>query len=181
MAGTSRPGLAAPDGVISLPVGAAVRRPGVLLVDDRPANLLALEGLLGPLEARTVQASSGEEALARLAADEFALVVLDVQMPALDGLETLARLRERERGPKTPVLFVTAGGADPARVARAYQLGAVDFIAKPLDPDALRAKVAVFLELYEAREEVRRHAAVLRARDLADSERKYRFLADATP
>ncbi|HEU4404876.1 MAG TPA: response regulator, partial [Polyangiaceae bacterium] len=167
--------------MIGLPVAAAVRRPSALLVDDRPANLLALEALLAPLEARLVQASSGEEALARLAADEFALVVLDVQMPGLDGLETLARLRARERGVKTPALFVTAGAPDPSRVERAYQLGAVDFIPKPLDANALRAKVAVFLELYEAREEVRRHAAVLRARDLADSERKYRFLADATP
>jgi PAS domain S-box-containing protein len=181
MVGSPRPGLITSDDVTSLPATAAVRRPSALLVDDRPANLLALEALLEPLEARLVRASSGEEALARLASDEFALVLLDVQMPGLDGLETLARLRARERGVKTPVLFVTAGVADPARVGRAYQLGAVDFIPKPLDADALRAKVMVFLELYEAREEVRRHASVLRARDLADSERKYRFLADATP
>jgi PAS domain S-box-containing protein len=176
-----RPGSMTPGDPFGLPVATAERQSSVLIVDDRPANLLSLEALLGPLGARMVQASSGEEALERLAVDEFALVLLDVQMPVLDGLETLARLRGRERGPKTPVLFVTAGTADPARVARAYQLGAVDFIAKPLDPDALRAKVGVFLELYAAREEVRRRGAILRARELADSDRKYRFLADATP
>ncbi len=181
MVGSSRPGPTTSKTTLGLPVAAAVRRPSVLIVDDRPANLLSLEALIDPLGARTVQASSGEEALARLGSDEFALVVLDVQMPGLDGLATLARLREREREVKTPVLFVTAGTAEPARVARAYTLGAVDFIAKPIDPDMLRAKVAVFLELYAAREEVRRQAGVLRARDLADSERKYRFLADATP
>src|SRR5687767_14424491 len=103
---------------------AARPAPGVLLVDDRPANLAALEALLEPLAARTVRATSGREALARLAADEFALAVLDVEMPGLDGLETLARLRERERGDKTPVLFVTAAAGEPGRVARAYELGA---------------------------------------------------------
>ncbi|MCU0683421.1 MAG: response regulator, partial [Polyangiaceae bacterium] len=171
------PSESAPDATVA----SAERRPGVLLVDDKPANLLALDALVTPLGATTVQALSGEEALARLADDEFALVVLDVQMPGLNGFDTLARLRERERGPKTPVLFVTASSGEAHHVARAYALGAVDFIMKPLDPAVLRAKVTVFLELFEAREGVRRQAALLRARDLAASERKYRFLADTTP
>ncbi len=155
------------------------RRPAVLLVDDIHANLIALDGVLEPVGARKVWASSGEEALARLAEQEFALVVLDAQMPGLDGFDTLARLRERERPRpvKTPVLFVTAIYDEPKYVARAYALGAADFITKPLDPLSLRAKVGVFLELYEAREDARRHAAGERV----DSEEKYRFLADATP
>ncbi|HEU4409896.1 MAG TPA: response regulator [Polyangiaceae bacterium] len=176
-----RPEFRPPEGAPDVSGATAPRPPGVLLVDDRPANLVALEALLAPLGARLVRATSGREALARLSVDEYALVVLDVEMPALDGLETLARLRQREHGEKTPVLFVTAAAGDPDRVARAYGLGAVDFIAKPIDPAVLRAKVAVFLDLYEARERVRRQAALLRAKDLAASERKYRFLADATP
>ncbi len=169
----------------SLPEGApdAAARPSVLLVDDNRANLLALEALLERLPARTVQATSGEEALARLAEQDFALVVLDAQMPGLDGFGTLAQLRERERERrgKTPVLFVTAISNEPAYSDRAYGLGAVDFITKPLDPAALRAKVAVFLELYEAREEARRQASLLREREKAEGERRYRFLADTTP
>ncbi|HEU4408414.1 MAG TPA: response regulator [Polyangiaceae bacterium] len=156
--------------------------PAVLLVDDNRANLYALEALLERLKARTVQATSGEEALLRAAEQEFALVILDVQMPGLDGFATLARLRERERGraTKTPVLFVTAISNEPSYAERAYGLGAVDFITKPIDPPALRSKVAVFLELYEAREAVKRQAALLRARERAASEQRYRFLADAT-
>jgi PAS domain S-box-containing protein len=150
----------------------------VLLVDDNRANLLALDALLERLAPRTVHATSGEEALALLARHDFALVVLDLQMPGLDGFATLERLRQR--GARVPVLLVTAVPNEPSYSDRAYALGAVDFITKPLDPAALRSKVAVFLDLYEAREEARRQAALLRARERAASEQRYRFLADAT-
>jgi PAS domain S-box-containing protein len=177
---SSKPGIEPPEGASD---ASAAVRPAVLLVDDNRANLYALEALLERLTARTVQATSGEEALARLAEQEFALVILDVQMPGLDGFATLRRLRERERGraAKTPVLFVTAISNEPSYAERAYGLGAVDFITKPLDPPALRSKVAVFLELFEAREAVKRQAALLRAREREASEQRYRFLADATP
>ncbi|HEU4406291.1 MAG TPA: response regulator [Polyangiaceae bacterium] len=150
---------------------AGARRPALLLVDDLRANLVALDATLEPLGARRVWASSGQEALERLGAGEFALVVLDAQMPGLDGFDTLARLRELERSrpAPTPVLFVTAIYGEPRHVARAYALGAADFITKPFDPLALRAKVGVFLELYEAREEARRRgAADERAEGLLD-------------
>ncbi|HEU4405705.1 MAG TPA: response regulator [Polyangiaceae bacterium] len=154
-------------------------RPRVLLVDDLAPNLAALEGLLERLAAESDGVRSGEEALARLEGAEYAVVLLDVHMPGLDGFQTLERLRRRDR--VTPVLFVTAGDADPRRVRRAYELGAVDFLAKPLDPHALRAKVGAFLELARARDEARARAKIEAERErLALSEARYRSFVEAT-
>jgi signal transduction histidine kinase len=137
------------------PFGAAAERVSVLLVDDSPSNLLALEAVLETLDERLVRASSGRQALDLCARERFAVVLLDVNMPGLDGLSTARALRERERAEgavPTPVIFLTAGDAtDRALVSAAYALGAVDFLGKPFDPDALRAKVAVFAELAHAR------------------------------
>src|SRR5690242_17760747 len=120
-------------------------RPTVLLVDDNDQNLVSLEALLAGLPATLVRCASGPEALARLAGRDAAVVLLDVQMPAMDGLETARQIRAREPARRTPIIFLTAYDAPPAAVVEAYRLGAVDYLVKPLVPEILRAKVAGFL------------------------------------
>jgi PAS domain S-box-containing protein len=144
------------------PTTAPEPRASVLLVDDEPANLLVLEALLDGLGLDLVRARTGGEALKKLAAQPFALVLLDVRMPGMDGLETAGRLRQREQTGRTPVIFVTGKLADELPVVEAYKLGAVDFLVKPLVPEIVRAKVAGFVELYEAKERARRQADQLR-------------------
>ena len=116
--------------------------PRVLLVDDRPENLLALEAVLAPLPCRLVSATSGEEALRRLLHDEFALILLDVQMPDLDGFETAEHIKRREDARDIPIIFLTAITKERHHVFRGYETGAVDYLFKPYDPQVLRAKVA---------------------------------------
>ncbi|HEX8082876.1 MAG TPA: SpoIIE family protein phosphatase [Solirubrobacteraceae bacterium] len=137
--------------------------PTVLLVDDRPENLLALEAVLAPLPCRLVTATSGQEALRRLLHEEFALILLDVQMPELDGFETAEYIKRREKTRSVPIIFVTAISKERHHVFRGYETGAVDYVFKPYDPQLLRAKVQVFLELYEATRQVRRSEELLRA------------------
>jgi PAS domain S-box-containing protein len=137
--------------------------PAILLVDDRPENLLALEAVLAPLRCRLVTATSGQEALRRLLHDEFALILLDVQMPELDGFETAEYIKRREKTRSIPIIFVTAISKERHHVFRGYETGAVDYVFKPYDPQLLRAKVQVFLELYEATRQVRRNEELLRA------------------
>jgi len=120
----------------------------ILLVDDRPANLLALEAILSSLDQTLVRASSGEEALKALLTDDFAIILLDVQMPGMDGFETAAHIKRRERTRDIPIIFLTAISREPQHAFRGYSAGAVDYLAKPFDPWVLRAKVAVFVELY---------------------------------
>ena len=122
--------------------------PRVLLVDDRPDNLLALRAVLEPLAVDLVEAGSGEEALRHLLAGEFALIVLDVQMPVLDGFETARLIRGRERTRYVPIIFLTAISGEPEHYLRGYQSGAVDYVYKPFEPEILRAKVSVFVELW---------------------------------
>jgi len=119
----------------------------VLLVDDRPENLLALTAVLEPLAVRLVTAGSGEEALRALLGEDFAVVLLDVQMPGMDGFETAEYIRGRERSARTPIIFLTAVSTDMSQVLRGYEAGAVDYVLKPFDPVILRSKVAVFAEL----------------------------------
>jgi signal transduction histidine kinase len=122
--------------------------PRVLLVDDRADNLLALRAVLEPLGLELVEAGSGEEALRHLLAGEFALIVLDVQMPVLDGFETARLIRGRERTRYVPIIFLTAISGEPEHHLRGYQSGAVDYVYKPFEPEILRAKVSVFVELW---------------------------------
>ncbi|HVE45793.1 MAG TPA: ATP-binding protein [Acidimicrobiales bacterium] len=122
--------------------------PALLLVDDRPENLLALEAVLEPLGQRMVRASSGEEALRHLLADDIAVIVLDVQMPGIDGFETAEQIKQRDRTRDIPIIFLTAISQGLDNRLRGYGTGAVDYIFKPVEPEVLRAKVAVFLELY---------------------------------
>ncbi len=124
------------------------RVPRVLLVDDRPDNLLALRAVLEPLGHDLVEAASGEEALRHLLAGEFALNILDVQMPVLDGFETARLIRGRERTRYVPIIFLTAISGEPEHYQRGYESGAVDYVYKPFEPEILRAKVSVFSELW---------------------------------
>src|SRR3954468_23822157 len=113
----------------------------ILVVDDTPANLLSLRAVLEELGHDLVEARSGEEALERVRADEFAVVLLDVLMPGTGGVETARGRRRPTRSRHTPVIFLTAGDIDPSQTEEGYALGAVDFLAKPVLPVALRAKV----------------------------------------
>jgi PAS domain S-box-containing protein len=136
-------------------------RANVLLVDDTPANLLALEAALEDLGHNLVKAASGEEALRLLLDRDFAAVLLDVRMPGLDGFETAKLIRGRERSRHTPIIFLTAHDDGPT-VEQAYALGAVDYLVKPLAPVMLRAKVAGFVGLFEEKEQARLQAEQLR-------------------
>ncbi len=138
-------------------------RPTVLLVDDRPENLVALEATLAPLDCDLVTATSGAEALRHLMRDEFAVIVLDVQMPDLDGFETAEYIKRRERTRLIPIIFVTAISLDEEHVFRGYEAGAVDYVFKPYEPELLRSKVAVFVDLWRASRALRVSEAMLRA------------------
>jgi CheY-like chemotaxis protein len=120
----------------------------ILLVDDRSENLLALEAILSSLGQELVCVRSGEAALAALLADEFAVILMDVVMPGMDGFETAATIKQRARTQDVPIIFLTAAGAEPDLAFRGYAAGAVDYISKPFDPWVLRAKVSVFVDLY---------------------------------
>jgi signal transduction histidine kinase/DNA-binding response OmpR family regulator len=144
----------------------------ILLVDDQPANLLVLKAVLEGLDLVLVEAYSGPEALERLSEQDVAAVLLDVQMPGMDGFETARRIRSREENRHTPILFQTAFDTDRAVVEQAYALGAVDFLVKPLMPVVLRAKVMGFVELFRYREENKRQAELLRKAERRDFERR---------
>ena len=144
--------------------------PKVLLVDDRPDNLLALEAVLEPLDLDLVLAGSGAEALGALLEDEFAVVVLDVQMPDMDGFETARLIKGRERTRLVPIIFLTAISHEPHHHIAGYKAGAVDYIKKPFDADILRAKVMVFAELWRRGQLIDSQRAAL-AEQVADIER----------
>ncbi len=120
----------------------------ILLVDDQPDNLLSAGAVLESLGEDIVTAESGREALRQLLEHDFAVIVLDVMMPDMDGFETAALIRQRERSRHTPIIFLTALGRGEEHVRRGYNLGAVDYLTKPFVPDILRAKVSVFVELH---------------------------------
>jgi PAS domain S-box-containing protein len=138
-------------------------RPSVLLVDDRPENLVALEATLAPLDCELVSAASGAEALRHLMRDDFAVIVLDVQMPDLDGFETAEYIKRRERTRRIPIIFVTAISKEEEHVYRGYEAGAVDYVFKPYDPELLRSKVAVFVDLWRSARALRASETLLRA------------------
>src|SRR5262245_17207029 len=123
--------------------GAGPEVASVLIVDDRPDKLLALESILAGEGHRVVAARSGEEALRHVLGADFAVILLDVRMPGMDGFETASLIRGRSRSEKTPIIFLTAFGDPAVDVARSYSLGAVDYIQMPVAPEVLQAKVAV--------------------------------------
>lgn len=147
-------------------------RVNVLLVDDQPANLLALESILGDLGHNLVRAHSGEQALEKLGQEEYALVLLDVQMPGLDGFETAERIRSQDATHRTPIIFLTAFESDRFPVEKAYALGAVDYLVKPLVPIIVRAKVSGLVELFEKTRQVRQQAEYIRHMERRGFERK---------
>jgi CheY-like chemotaxis protein len=140
--------------------GPADATPRVLMVDDRPENLLALEAILQGMPVQPVGVGSGEAALKQLLQHEFALILLDAQMPDMDGFETARRIKQRERTRGVPIVFLTAADADGHLALRGYAAGAVDYLTKPIDPWVLRAKVAVLVELWEKNRKVRHQAAL---------------------
>ena len=143
--------------------------PSILLVDDRVANLVALEAVLEPLGAQLVRATGAEEALAAVEEREFAVILLDVQMPGMDGYEVAKRIKALEAPRLTPVIFLTALDEDRRHVNAGYESGAVDYLFKPLDPDVLRAKVRAFVSMYVERDAAERRAR-RRYADLAQQE-----------
>ncbi|MGH8869511.1 MAG: response regulator [Actinomycetes bacterium] len=138
-----------------------MERARILLVDDRAENLLALEAILSSLDQTLVRANSGEEALKALLADEYAVILLDVQMPGMDGFETAAHIKRRDKTKDVPVIFLTAIHSEPHHAFRGYAAGAVDYLTKPFDPWVLRAKVSVFVDLHRKNKRLEEQAQLL--------------------
>src|SRR5439155_1119427 len=155
-----------------------------LTLDDRVQYARpSVDVLFEPLGHRLVTATSGEQALRQLLREEFALILLDVQMPKLDGFETAELIKQRERTRDVPIIFLTAISKERGHVFRGYDTGAVDYVFKPFDPAILRSKVRVFVDLFRQRVELRRQSELLRQAALAEerriSEERYRQLADS--
>jgi two-component system, sensor histidine kinase len=151
--------------------GSVDARPSdILVVDDTPENLTAIEVALDELDYRLVKVQSGKEALRRLLKQDFALILLDVQMPGMTGFETARLIRARDRSRHVPIIFITAYDRDDAEVLEAYRLGAVDFLFKPIQPEILKAKASVFVELSRRTQEVERQAEQIRAHVLQERE-----------
>jgi signal transduction histidine kinase/DNA-binding response OmpR family regulator len=138
----------------------------ILLVDDNPSNLLSLEAILKAPERNLVRAASGDEALRYLLDCDVAVILLDVYMPGINGLETAALIRGREKSRDIPIIFLTADSTGSTLVSKGYSLGAVDYIVKPVEPDILKSKVAVFVELFKKTEEIKRQAALLHEKNI---------------
>ncbi|WP_329339362.1 response regulator [Streptomyces sp. NBC_00663] len=139
-------------------------RAGILLVDDMEDNLIALEAVLGSLNEPLVRARSGEEAMKALLRRQFALVLLDVRMPGMDGFETAANIKRLDQTKDVPIIFLTGAEDDSGYAFRGYATGAADYLTKPFDPWVLRAKVSVFLDLHRKNQQLER----LLAQDQAD-------------
>ena len=165
-----------------------IERANILIVDDRPEQLFVLQTVLEELGQNIITASSGENALKRVLAHDFAVILLDVNMPGIDGLETAALIRGRKKSAHIPIIFITADYHDPMHTARGYSLGAVDYIASPVVPEILRSKVKVFVDLYlyarRERQRIEGQVALAEeraARAVAErAERRAVFLAQAT-
>jgi CheY-like chemotaxis protein len=140
-------------------------RAKALLVDDRKDNLLALEAILQGLPVTPVAVESGEAALKQLLTDDFAVILLDAQMPNMDGFETASHIKRRERTRHVPILFLTAADRDAQLALRGYAVGAVDYLTKPFDPWVLRAKVSIFVELWTKTQQLKSQAEAVRERD----------------
>src|ERR1700704_1628318 len=179
----SSPSRQAPGSVSSKVAGANAKREEplarekvkILLVDDNPDNLVSLEAALETLNEDLVSARSGTEALRYLLEDDFAAILLDVKMPEMDGFETAQLIRARKRSQHTPILFLTAF-KNEEHLFRGYDLGAVDFLFKPIVPEILQSKVAAFVQLSRNAELLKRQAVVLQ-----QAEQKFRALLEAAP
>jgi PAS domain S-box-containing protein len=172
--------------------GDVVVRAPILIVDDRNENLVAVESILQSPELELVSVTSGTEALKQVLAHDFAVILVDVVMPDMDGFELATIIKQRERSRHTPIIFLTAGAPDIEHIYRGYSVGAVDYMTKPLDADVLRAKVGIFVELFEKDLRIHSQADALRAAERRErelelaavksaSEQRYRNLAEAIP
>src|SRR5262245_22394956 len=140
----------------------------ILLVDDRPENLLALKAILRPLDQNVVMATSGGEALKFLLKNDAAVILLDVEMPDMDGFQTAMLIREREKTRHTPIIFLTSINNSDLHVTQGYSLDGVDYIFKPFVAEVLRSKVVAFVEMFKQGQEVQRQSSMLKAeRDFA--------------
>src|SRR6266704_3296131 len=146
----------------------------ILLVDDRPENLLALEGILEPLGQTLVRAHSGPEALRCVLEWEFATILLDVQMPGMNGFEVAEIIKSRERSRTIPIIFLSAISKEDAYVFKGYSMGAVDYVFKPFNTDVLRSKVAVFVELCVKQRELQNQGELLRESQKRELELEHR-------
>lgn len=176
-----------------MPVGPrAEPETSILIVDDRAENRLALRAILAGPGYRLVEASSGPEALRRILDDDFAVLLLDVVMPGMGGLELAGMIKQRDRSAKIPIVFLTAQATEVELIYQAYQVGAVDYLIKPLVPEMVRAKVSVFVDLYRQRRRIEEQALRLLEAERRESElkllelkladeRRYRSLAEAIP
>jgi hypothetical protein len=157
----------------------------ILMVDDHPPNLVALSAILDSLGQDLVTAISGEDALRKVLASDFAVILMDVQMPGIDGIQTAKLIKERPRNRHVPIIFLTAIHKEPSHIFRGYEEGAVDYLLKPFEPQILRAKVKVFVDLWRMGELLRRQQAMLRAQELVEveqrSEMRFRGLTDTMP
>jgi CheY-like chemotaxis protein len=167
------------------PESAPRQRASILMVDDHHSNLLALEAILEPLGQELVKANSGEEALKFLLQREFAVILMDVQMPGMDGFQAAALIKQRERTRTIPIIFLTALSRDAAHIFKGYAHGAVDYLLKPFDPEILRSKVSVFVDLFLKEQQIQRQGALLRQKEREALERqnelRYRRLLDSLP
>jgi PAS domain S-box-containing protein len=169
----------------------------ILLVDDQPENLVALEAILGELGANLVKSNSGEEALRCLLHNDFAVILLDVQMPQMDGFEVATLIRRRQRSRDTPIIFLTAFSSSEQFMFKGYALGAVDYLIKPIAPNILLSKVAIFIELFKKNEALRQKTEILQQQtqalqrqasqlesmnaELQMSEERFRLLSTCSP
>jgi len=138
-----------------------IEQTSILIVDDRYENLLVLEAWLADFDLNIVKAGSGDEALERLLEQDFALVLMDVQMPGMDGFETAELMRGIERTKKVPIIFVTAASKEDIHIFKGYEAGAVDYLLKPLNPQILQSKVSVFVRLHQQSRELQKTIADL--------------------
>lgn len=148
----------------------------ILIVDDNPENLLVHHAVLRNSERRIVTAESGEEALKLIQKYDFAVVLLDIQMPVMDGYEVASRIKLMKNEESPPIIFITAGMNEHTQVLKGYTSGAVDYLFKPVEPDILRAKVDIFVQLYKAKQQIERQSEILR---LHDQQERDSFLENA--
>ena len=153
-------------------IGKLNSKVNILLVDDRKDKLLALTAVLAPLGQNLIEANSGKEALRLVLKNEFAVILMDVSMPTMDGFETAALIRKRPSTEHTPIIFVTSIGNSPTQMYQGYSLGAVDYILTPIVPEVLRAKVAVFVELWRKTEHIKQQGERLRQIEEAEHRRR---------
>jgi len=158
--------------------GALPRKADILLVDDRADKLLALEAILSSLGQNIIKVRSGKEALRQLLQNDFAVILLDVSMPCMDGFETASLIRKRSSSEHTPIIFITSINNSENHVAKGYSFGAVDYMLTPIVPDVLRAKVAVFVELHKKSELIKQQAEELRRMEQAKHERQMAAVED---